>query len=299
MKHSIFIIFVFLSISVFSQQKVDTLYLSSTNQVVDRTNAVKYEIHQYKDTISGNGIVKIYKIDHLLISETEYLNIKSKHSTHKNFTKNGFNRGYFDDGNIKYVYHYKLNKLDSIGKIYYNSGKTRSIFNYSDNTLNGSSKTFFENGQLQLDENYKDGNLHGELKTYYENGNLKRHDVYDEGKLVSGHFYNVDGNEIEYINYIILPEYEGGNSAISKFLSKFLRYPIIMKDTGIEGKVIIAFTIKKNGDVDDVMIMNSSHEEFTKEALRVFNLLKGWKPGKKDGEFEDFRFSLPISFKFE
>ncbi|GAA4816508.1 TonB family protein [Litoribaculum gwangyangense] len=299
MKYLIYLIFIFNSISIFSQQKIDTLYLSDSNKLVDKIDAVKYEIHAYKDSISGCGIVKLYSIEHHLISETEYINIKSIQSSHKFFTKNGFNRGYFDDGNIKYVYHYKLNKLDSIGKTYYNSGKTRSIFNYYDNKLNGSSKTFFENGQLQFDENYKDGNLHGDLKTYFENGTLKRYDVYDEGELISGHFYNEEGNEIEYVNYIINPEYEGGYSEISRFLSINLKYPRNMISMGIEGKVYISFTVKKNGDVDDVRILRSPHEELSKEALRIFNNLKAWKPGKKDGEFQDFKFSLPISFDLE
>lgn len=276
---------------------MDTLYLSDNNKLVDKLDAVKYEIHVYNDTISGSGIVKLYSIDNHLISETEYINIKSKYSTHKNFTKNGFNRGYHDSGNIKYEYHYKFNKLDSIGKTYFDSGKIRSIVNYFNDKLNGSSRTYFENGQLQFDKNYKEGNLHSDLKTYFENGVLKRHDIYDEGNLVSGYFYDIEGNEIDYVDYIIKPEYEGGYSAISQLLGKHLKYPRNMISMGIEGKVYISFTIKKNGDVDDLKIVKSPHEELTKEALRVFHLLKTWKPGKIDGGFEDFRFNLPISFK--
>lgn len=299
MKHFLIIFFAFLSTGVYSQQRIDTLYLSDANQIVDKINAVKYEIHAYNDTISGSGIIKVYTIGHNLMSETEYLNIKSKYSTHKNFTRNGYNKGYFDSGNIKYMYHYKLNKLDSIGETFYESGKRRSISNYMENALNGSNRTYFESGQLQFDENYKNGDLHGDLKTYFENGTLKRHDIYNEGKLVSGHFYDKNGNEIEYVDYSIRPEYEGGYTAISEFLSKFLRYPKNMKNMGIEGTVQITFTIKKNGAVDNVKVRKSPHQELTNEALRVFNLLRDWKPGKKDGEYEDFMFSLPIRFDLD
>lgn len=296
MKYATLLIFILISTSIFSQQKIDSLYFSNNNQIVEKANAEMYEIHIYSDTISGNGIVKRYKIDNHLISETEYININSKYSNHKKLTKNGYNKVYFDNGNIKYEGYYKLNKLDSISKSYYESGLLKNISNYLNDELSGSRKTFFESGNLKVDGNYKAGKLHGDLKTYFENGILKRNDVYNEGDLVSGHFYDEEGKEIEYVNYIIKPEYEGGYTAISQLLSKNLKYPKLMIQMGLEGKVFISFEVKKNGKIEEVKVLQSPSEDFTKEALRVFYLLKEWKPGKIDGEFEDFKFTLPINF---
>jgi len=164
-------------------------------------------------------------------------------------------------------------------------------------TKEGSSKTYHDNGNLKIVELYKNNKYDGELTTYYKNKQLKRKDIFSKDKFISGVCYAQDGSEIEHFDYFIHPEYEGGTKAIYKFVARNLRYPDMMKELGIQGRVIVRFTVTKDAELENIRISKSPHSALSKEAIRVVKLLKNWKPGKIDGEKTDIAFALPISFK--
>lgn len=96
-----------------------------------------------------------------------------------------------------------------------------------------------------------------------------------------------------------MAEYPGGLQALARFLGKTLRYPTSARRKGLEGRVYVAFVVRKNGDIDSFYVVNKIDETLAEEALRVSRLMPKWKPGTLKGLPINTRFVLPINFKLD
>lgn len=92
------------------------------------------------------------------------------------------------------------------------------------------------------------------------------------------------------------PRFEGGDIELNKFLFKNVKYPSKARRNGTEGKVIVQFTIDKEGNTKNAIIINSVSKEIDKEALRIINLMPKWIPAKQNGRPVEFKYKLPINF---
>ncbi|MBK8704688.1 MAG: energy transducer TonB [Saprospiraceae bacterium] len=146
---------------------------------------------------------------------------------------------------------------------------------------------------------YKDDKLHGELTVYHPNGQLKRQDLYEDGVFISGNCYTASGLDTTHYDYVVLPQYPGGETALMKFISSQLKYPNKARRKGISGEVVVMFTIDKDGVVKNPKIERSVHPLLDKEGLRIINLLGTWKPGIIDENYTSFIFHLPINFRLD
>lgn len=94
-----------------------------------------------------------------------------------------------------------------------------------------------------------------------------------------------------------LPEFPGGMVEFMKWLTKTLRYPVLAKQQKIQGKVIVAFIINKDGSISGQKVVKSVSPELDREALRVLRLMPKWKPGEEKGKPCRTYFSIPVNFK--
>lgn len=93
-----------------------------------------------------------------------------------------------------------------------------------------------------------------------------------------------------------MPEFRnGGIAGLMRFLEKNIRYP--NPEPGIQGSVILQFTITKDGSVADAKVLKGIHPLFDKEALRVVNSMPQWAPGMIRGKAIEMKYTLPIHFK--
>lgn len=93
-----------------------------------------------------------------------------------------------------------------------------------------------------------------------------------------------------------VPEFPGGLKALMSYLSSNIHYPDSAQKNNIEGRVIVQFTVKKDGTISNASIQRSSYEILSTEALRVVNSMPKWKPGKQDGKKVNVLYTLPITF---
>ena len=170
---------------------------------------------------------------------------------------------------------------------------------FEEGIKDGYYRSYYANDQIFIDANYFNDDFHGEFSSYYSSGQLKRNDIYEYGKLLTGSCYGVDGKDTTYIEYIIMPEYPGGETELMKFITDNTNYPRQARRKDIEGRVIVKFTVGLDGSVKDVSLTQSIHPLLDEEALRVINLLGKWTPGKIDGEFADTNFQIPFNFKLK
>lgn len=93
------------------------------------------------------------------------------------------------------------------------------------------------------------------------------------------------------------PEFPGGNSAMMKFLSDNIKYPVIAQENGISGRVITTFVVERDGSITDVQVVRGVDPSLDREAIRVIQTMPKWKPGKQRGSTVRVRFTLPVVFR--
>lgn len=94
-----------------------------------------------------------------------------------------------------------------------------------------------------------------------------------------------------------LPEFPGGMVEFMKWLTKNLKYPVLAQQQKIQGKVLVAFIINKDGTVTDPKVVKSVSPELDREALRVIRIMPKWKPGEDHGKPCRTYFRIPVIFK--
>ena len=87
-----------------------------------------------------------------------------------------------------------------------------------------------------------------------------------------------------------MPQYNGGNAALNKYLSK------ATAGTKVKGSVLVQFTVKKTGAIESAKVISSSNSELDKKALEIINAMPKWIPGKQRGKAVDVMASLNVSF---
>ena len=111
-----------------------------------------------------------------------------------------------------------------------------------------------------------------------EDAALKEDKIYYSGDLAEG------------------PSFPGGESALRDFISKNLRYPKFAKEKGTHGSVGVSFIVEKDGSLTDFVITESKDPSLDKEAIRVFQSMPKWNPGKRDGQFVTVIKGMSVSF---
>src|SRR5690606_23955675 len=96
---------------------------------------------------------------------------------------------------------------------------------------------------------------------------------------------------------ILAPSFKGGNEALAAFMSANLNYPELAKRQGVEGTVILAYTITKNGEITDIKVAKSVNKELDNEAVRLAKEMPQWTPAMQDGKAKDINYQLPVKFE--
>ena len=94
------------------------------------------------------------------------------------------------------------------------------------------------------------------------------------------------------------PAFPGGDEQLFKFIFQNLQYPSICGDAQIQGKVIMRFVVKANGEIGKVEVIRSVDSVLDREAIRVVKMLPSFVPARNaKGENVDCWYILPINFK--
>jgi len=107
----------------------------------------------------------------------------------------------------------------------------------------------------------------------------------------------LDKNEKIYSLADVMPEFPGGENAFRNYIISSIQYPEDAVEEGIIGRVFVSFVVSKNGEVANAEVVRGVHESIDIEALRIINSLPSWKPGVKNGEIVNIRYTVPITFE--
>ena len=94
-----------------------------------------------------------------------------------------------------------------------------------------------------------------------------------------------------------MPIFPGGDAAMMKYLSENVKYPALAIKAQEQGRVVVSFTVEKDGAISDVKVARSVTPSLDAEAVRVVKAMPKWTPGKQDGQLVRVRYNVPVSFK--
>lgn len=94
-----------------------------------------------------------------------------------------------------------------------------------------------------------------------------------------------------------MPSFPGGEGAMMRYLSSHVRYPGAAQENNIQGRVVVQFVVKRNGEVGQVKVVRSVDPDLDREAVRVVKSMPKFNPGRKDGQPVNVWYTLPVTFK--
>lgn len=92
-------------------------------------------------------------------------------------------------------------------------------------------------------------------------------------------------------------QFPGGDEACMKWLHDHIKYPSICQEQGVQGRVIVAFVVNKDGSIVDVKVLRSPDQHLSDEAVRVVKQMPKWKPARQGNRSVRSRFNLPVMFR--
>ena len=96
---------------------------------------------------------------------------------------------------------------------------------------------------------------------------------------------------------LVAPEFPNGGEALYKYIAENLHYPEQAKSDGVQGKVVVQFTVMDNGDIVNVEVAKGIGGGCDEEALRVVKSMPKWKPAIYEGKPVNVQYCIPINFK--
>ncbi|RYE28562.1 MAG: TonB family protein [Sphingobacteriaceae bacterium] len=185
----------------------------------------------------------------------------------------------------------RMGKEELVHTVYDSTG-TELVKNGNGNYLvyNEDFKLVEEQGDV------KDGKRNGSWKGVMRKNKIAYTEDYLDGKFIKGTSSDENGNTQNYTVKEALPSFKGGERAFGNYLGQNIRYPATAKNSNIQGRVILSFTIEKDGSLTDIRILKNVNYDIDAEAYRVMKQSPKWNPGLQHGVPVKVAYTMPINF---
>ena len=117
------------------------------------------------------------------------------------------------------------------------------------------------------------------------------------GTAASKNVKKRSGKSDVLLNPEVNATFDGGKTALSKWLKQNLLYPISAKEQGVQGTAYVQFVVEKDGSVGDVVVVKGIDKRLDAEAKRVVSSMPRWTAGKQNGQNVAVQFTLPVKFE--
>ena len=107
----------------------------------------------------------------------------------------------------------------------------------------------------------------------------------------------VEEEDIPFVLVEQKPTFQGGDAnRFSRWIAEHVVYPEVARETGIAGRVIIQFTVRKDGSVGDIQLLRGVDPILDREALRVVASSPRWEPGRQRDRAVNVTYQFPVIF---
>ena len=94
------------------------------------------------------------------------------------------------------------------------------------------------------------------------------------------------------------PKFQGGDANdFTKWVNQRLVYPDVAKENGVQGRVMLQFTVNTDGSVSNVKVLRGVDPSLDKEAVRVVSMSPKWTPGKQRDRKVKVTYTFPVIFQ--
>jgi len=95
-----------------------------------------------------------------------------------------------------------------------------------------------------------------------------------------------------------MPQYPGGETAMTTDIQSNIDYPEMERENGIQGKVYVQFVVEKDGSVTNVKVVRgvTGGKNLSTEAEKAVKKLKKFKPAKQNGKEVRLTMTVPVNF---
>ena len=94
-----------------------------------------------------------------------------------------------------------------------------------------------------------------------------------------------------------------GMTKLWDYINSNLIYPGNLKEAGLEGMVVVKFTVGADGLVKNISISKSLHADADQEVMRIVKEMNSkvgkWQPAIKEGKVVDAELCLPVKFALD
>jgi protein TonB len=111
----------------------------------------------------------------------------------------------------------------------------------------------------------------------------------------------VQDKEGVYNRADVMPEYPGGQNALSTYINDHIDYSQAALDNNTTGTLRISFVVDEHGKVTDAHLLGDQKvgNGLDEQAVKVMGNMPAWTPGKVNGKNVKTRLDLPIAFEVE
>lgn len=293
-------------------------YINNTPKLVQpiveniTEQTVEKEVQQFEEIKPSIEVVKEEKEPEMVsfpqkqfqvfnINSSEDAVIKGREGTEINFKANSFNVPKNSSIKIRLKEYYKMSDIaftnltteTSDGQLLETGGMIYVDAFSQNKEVNLKTDTFFDI-KFPFEKKKKDMIL-------FDGKSKNRNIVWEKSKAEV--FETIDKNQ-EFKSTIFtiveqMPEFQGSQGNLMKYLAKNLKYPIDAKAKNISGKVFVNFTVTATGKIENVKVLRGVHSSLDREAIRVLENMPNWKPGMQRGKAVDVSYNLPINFTLD
>jgi protein TonB len=108
----------------------------------------------------------------------------------------------------------------------------------------------------------------------------------------------VEDDPIPFILVEQKPTFRGEDAnQFAAWVNSKVVYPEIAKENGIEGRVVLQFTIGTDGRLQDLKVLSSPDETLSKESLRVVSSSPKWEPGRQRDHAVKVSYTFPVIYR--
>ncbi|MFD3001113.1 TonB family protein [Pontibacter toksunensis] len=95
------------------------------------------------------------------------------------------------------------------------------------------------------------------------------------------------------------PVFLGGEQDMLMFLVRNIRYPVTAQRAGVQGMVVVSFTVMPDGSIGDIKMLKSLGYGLDEEAIRVVKLMPKWQPAISNNAPVAASYALPVRFTIQ
>lgn len=196
--------------------------------------------------------------------------------------RNGLNRAWYDNGELKHEINYVENKKEGPASYFHPaSGQLSSVGTYSSGQEIGSWRKYHPNGNLKAIYEYESGQRNGVFKQWSE-----------EDELMFSGYYKDDIRTVEFthpdrVDEIMVKPFlkscahlkdslerkQCSDQGLLMHIYRNIRYPTSARNYGISGTAIVEFVITSDGKVEDINCHSCISMDIRKEVLSIIETL--------------------------